>query len=64
MEIKAKVDFELCGKYYEIGDIVNVPDKETLVRLNEKGLIESITPKQIQNWKKTEIKTIKKGELE
>lgn len=54
MEIKAKKDFEMNGKFYEIGDMVDVPSKEMLIKLNEKGLIEPVTPKQIQNWKKSQ----------
>lgn len=51
--IKAKKDFFFKGIYFEKGDEVNnVETHEELNRLNEKGFIEPLTIKQIQNFKK------------
>ena len=48
--IIAKKDFTLNGVAYEKGDEVRVKDKSELVSLNEKGFIEPLTIKQIQNF--------------
>ena len=50
--IIAKKDFALNGVAYEKGDEVRVKDKAELVSLNEKGFIEPLTLKQIQNFGK------------
>jgi len=54
MKIIAQKNFELQGIFYEAGDPVEVNSKELLVKLNEKGFIEPLTPKEIQNFNKTE----------
>lgn len=51
---KATEDFVLNGIAYEKDDEVNVKTKEELVKLNEKGFIEPLTLKQIQNFKERE----------
>ena len=60
--IIAKKDFSLNGIAYEKGDEVKVKDKSELVSLNEKGFIEPLTLKQIQNFGKVEPKENKKEE--
>lgn len=60
--IIAKKDFTLNGVAYEKGDEVRVKDKSELVSLNEKGFIEPLTLKQIQNFGKVEPKENKKEE--
>ena len=52
MKPKAKIDCNVGGIFYEKGDEIEVKDKETLIRLNEKGFIEPLTPKQIQDFGK------------
>lgn len=59
--IIAKKNFALNGVAYEKGDEVRVKDKSELVSLNEKGFIEPLTLKQIQNFGK-EPKENKKEE--
>jgi hypothetical protein len=59
--IIAKKDFSLNGIAYEKGDEVKVKDKVELVSLNEKGFIEPLALKQIQNFGK-EPKENKKEE--
>ena len=54
--IKAKVLFSHKGIWYEAGDEVKVETKEDLVKLNEKGFIEPLTFKDIQNFGKEEPK--------
>ena len=50
--IKAKMEFFFKGVFYEKGDeVTNVENFEELNRLNEKGFIEPLTIKQIQNYK-------------
>lgn len=56
--IKAKVLFSHKGIWYEAGDEVKVETKEELVKLNEKGFIEPLTFKDIQNFGKEEPKKI------
>ena len=56
--IKAKVLFSYKGIWYEAGDEVKVETKEELVKLNEKGFIEPLTFKDIQNFGKEEPKKI------
>ena len=51
MKIIARRDIQVSGIFYEKGDEVEVKDKAELVKLNEKGYIEPLTAKQIQNWK-------------
>lgn len=63
--IKAKVLCSYKGAWYEAGDEIKVETKEDLVRLNEKGLIEPLTFKDIQNFgKKEEPKKIFRKEEE
>ena len=62
--IKAKVLFSYKGIWYEAGDEVKVETKEDLVKLNEKGFIEPLTFKDIQNFGKEEPKKIFRKEEE
>ena len=63
--IKAKVLFSYKGIWYEVGDEVKVETREDLVKLNEKGFIEPLTFKDIQNFgKKEEPKKIFRKEEE
>ena len=56
--IKAKVLCSYKGTWYEAGDEIKVETKEELVKLNEKGFIEPLTFKDIQNFGKEEPKKI------
>ena len=52
--IKAKILCSYKGTWYEAGDEIKVETKEDLVKLNEKGFIEPLTFKDIQNFGKKE----------
>ena len=56
--IKAKVLCSYKGTWYEAGDEIKDETKEDLVKLNEKGFIEPLTFKDIQNFDKEEPKKI------
>ena len=56
--IKAKILCSYKGTWYEAGDEIKVETKEDLVKLNEKGFIEPLTFKDIQNFGKEEPKKI------
>ena len=63
--IKARVLCSYKGAWYEAGNEIKVETKEDLVKLNEKGFIEPITFKDIQNFgKKEEPKKIFRKEEE
>ena len=62
--IKAKVLCSYKGTWYEAGDEIKVETKEDLVKLNEKGFIEPLTFKDIQNFGKEELKKIFRKEEE
>lgn len=62
--IKAKILFSYKGIWYDAGDEVKVETKEELVKLNEKGFIEPLTFKDIQNFGKEEPKKIFRKEEE
>ena len=53
---KAKIDFTLNGKYYFAGDEVE-GNYEQISKLNEKGYIEPLTLKELQEYK--EYKEVK-----
>ena len=53
---KAKKIFSFNNTIYEIGDEVKVNTKEELIALNERGFIEPLTTKQIQEFGKTKPK--------
>lgn len=61
-EIKAKMSFHYNGTFYDKNDIVKVASIQDLIRLNEQGFIEPLSPKDLQNFenKKTEIKVKEK----
>lgn len=50
----AKINCQYNGIFYDKGDEIEVKNQEDLVKLNQKGFIESLTPKQIQNYFKKE----------
>lgn len=50
----AKINCQYNGTFYDKGDEIEVQTKEELIELNEKGFIEPLTPKQIQNYFKKE----------
>ena len=53
----AKINCQINGIYYTKGDGINIKNKEELIKLNELGLIEPLTAKEIQDFvKKTIIK--------
>lgn len=60
--IKARILFSHKGIWYEKGDEVKVETKEELVKLNEKGFIEPLTFKEIENFGKEETKKRKEEE--
>ena len=62
--IKAKVLCSYKGTWYEAGDEIKVETKEDLVKLNEKGFIEPLSFKDIQNFGKEEPKKIFRKEEE
>ena len=62
--IKAKVLCSYKGTWYEAGDEIKVETKEDLVKLNEKGFIEPLTFKDIQNVGEEEPKKIFRKEEE
>ena len=62
--IKAKVLCSYKGTWYEAGDEIKVETKEDLVKLNEKGFIEPLSFKDIQNFGKEELKKIFRKEEE
>lgn len=62
--IKAKILCSYKGTWYEAGDEIKVETKEDLVKLNEKGFIEPLTFKDIQNFGKEEPKKIFRKEEE
>ena len=62
--IKAKVLCSYKGPWSEAGDEIKVETKEDLVKLNEKGFIEPLTFKDIQNFGKEEPKKIFRKEEE
>lgn len=54
MKIIAKIDCKINNVYYKKGNEIDVPNKQALIKLNEMGFIEPLTPIEIQNWKKEE----------
>lgn len=46
----AKINCNLNGIFYEKGDEIEVQTKEQLQILNERGFIEPLTQKQIQDY--------------
>ena len=55
----AKMNCEINGVFYDKGDEIEIKNKEQLMKLNERGFIEPLTPKQIQDYfKKPDIKKI------
>ena len=50
----AKIDCQINGIYYSKGEEIKVDNKEQLSKLNERGFIEPLTPKEIQDYFKKE----------
>lgn len=46
----AKKDCKINETYYSKGDEIKVDTIEQLIKLNEIGFIETLTPKQIQDY--------------
>ena len=46
----AKINCQLNGIFYDKGDEIEVSNIEQLKKLNEKGFIEPLTQKQIQEY--------------
>lgn len=59
--IKAIKNFSLKGVFYEKGNEVKVENIKDLVILNEKGFINPLTAKDLQDYKK-ELEKIKKDD--
>jgi len=57
----AKIDCNINGIYYSKGEEIKVDTLEQLVKLNEKGFIEPLTMKEIQDYFKVK-KLFKKEE--
>lgn len=45
-----KIDCQINGIYYTKGEEIDVKDKEQLIKLNERGFIEPLTQKEIQDY--------------
>lgn len=58
----AKKNFNLNSIFYEIGDEVKINNKKELIKLNEKGFIQPLSPKEIQNWNKPILRNYNKEE--
>lgn len=52
MKPVARINCQVGETFYEKGDEIEVRNKETLIKLNEMGFIEPLTPKQIQDFGK------------
>ncbi len=50
----AKMNCKIDDIYYDKGEEIEIKDKEQLIELNEKGFIEPLTPKEIQEYFKKE----------
>lgn len=61
MKIIATKDFTLKGKTYKKGKDVKITSKKELIRLNERGFIEPLAFKEIQEYFKENNKE-KEGE--
>lgn len=46
----AKINCQINGIYYTKGDEINIKNKEELIKLNELGLVEPLTAKEIQDY--------------
>lgn len=50
-----KIDCKIDDVYYNKGDEIEVKDKDKLIYLNERGFIEPMTMKEIQDYFKKPI---------
>ena len=55
MKPKAKINCNINGIFYAKGDEIEVSTIEQLGKLNEKGFIEPMTAKEMQDYFKKEI---------
>ena len=62
MKPVARQDCQINGIYYNAGEEIEVQNKEQLIKLNERGFIEPLTAKEIQDFFKEKTKIIKKEE--
>ena len=61
----AKKEIQINGTFYSKGDEIKVDNIEQLQKLNERGFIEPLSQKEIQDYfKKPELKKIFKKEEE
>ena len=51
-----KIDCKIDGIYYNKGEEIEIQDKQHLIELNERGFIEPMTMKEIQDYFKKPIK--------
>lgn len=51
-----KIDCKIDGVYYDKGEEIEIKDKDRLIELNEKGFIEPMTMKEIQDYFKKPIR--------
>ena len=56
MKIIASIDFKLNDTFYNKGDEVKLNTKEQIIKLQERGFIEPVSQKDLQNFGK-EVKT-------
>ena len=56
----AKIDCQINGVFYSKGEEIQVDNQEQLNKLNEMGFIEPLTPKEIQDYFKNNIKEERK----
>lgn len=62
MKPTLRIDCRIDDIYYEKGDEIEVKDKDKLIYLNERGFIEPMTMKEIQDYFKKPIKKNKEEE--
>lgn len=58
----AKISCQLNGVFYDKGDEIKVETIEQLQKLNERGFIEPLTQKEIQDYFKKPVYKFKKEE--
>lgn len=56
MKAIARIDCQVNGKFYDKGDEIEVENTEQLQKLVEKGFIEPLSQKQIQDFFKRSFK--------
>lgn len=61
-ELKATKDFSLCDRIYVTGDTIETNNINEIILLNEKGFIEPLNAKDLQDYKEY-FKNKKKKEV-